>query len=320
MLFLFVKNLEAQKLVILIGLLIAFVATARQTHRQEKNLPRDAGREFAHEGAKSAGKARGAGIIFVHIFNLTALIFMPVKWEYIIYMVLIQACMLTGYLDDASDKPWSPLRKGLLDLAIAVLVAVEYLYQHGSDVYLALSGIRFHMPAPVFFLLAVGLVWMSINVTNCADGVDGLSGTLVIATLIGFYNVMNTLMVSRDFIPFLFLFMICLLAYLWFNATPSILMMGDAGSRAMGLMIAICALLSGAPFLYLILAAVLLLDGGLGLLKVSLIKVFHIHILKNIRTPLHDHVRKNMGWSNTQCVFRFVIIQIMLMMIVLFII
>jgi phospho-N-acetylmuramoyl-pentapeptide-transferase len=55
-----------------------------------------------------------------------------------------------------------------------------------------------------------------------------------------------------------------------------------------------------------------MVDGGIGLLKVSLIRVFKIHILKNVRTPLHDHVRKNLGWSNAQTVFKFAIIQIMI--------
>ena len=58
----------------------------------------------------------------------------------------------------------------------------------------------------------------------------------------------------------------------------------------------------------------MILDGGLGLLKVSLIRVFKIYILKNVRTPLHDHVRKNKEWSNTQTVFRFAIIQIVVSM------
>ena len=96
--------------------------------------------------------------------------------------------------------------------------------------------------------------------------------------------------------------------------------MGDAGSRSMGIVIAIAAVNSGSPFLYLLLSLVIMLDGGLGLLKVSLIRVFKIHILKNTRTPLHDHVRKNMGWSNTHCVFRFSIIQIMVSAIALYII
>ena len=59
-------------------------------------------------------------------------------------------------------------------------------------------------------------------------------------------------------------------------------------------------------------AFMLIMDGGLGLLKVALIRVFKIHILKNTLTPLHDHVRKKLDWSNTQTVFRFAIIQIVL--------
>ena len=55
---------------------------------------------------------------------------------------------------------------------------------------------------------------------------------------------------------------------------------------------------------------ILILDGGLGLVKVALLRFLKIHILKNTRTPLHDHVRKVKDWSNTQTVFRFVIIQI----------
>ena len=42
--------------------------------------------------------------------------------------------------------------------------------------------------------------------------------------------------------------------------------------------------------------------------------------MKNIRTPLHDQVRKNMGWSNTQNVFRFAIIQIVVNVIYLYLI
>ena len=108
------------------------------------------------------------------------------------------------------------------------------------------------------------------------------------------------------------LFAVCILGYLWYNATPSKLMMGDAGSRAMGIFISIAALKSGSPLLYIPVALVLILDGGLGLVKVTLIRVCKIHIMKNIRTPLHDHVRKVSGWSNTQTVFRFAIIQIVL--------
>ena len=56
----------------------------------------------------------------------------------------------------------------------------------------------------------------------------------------------------------------------------------------------------------------LILDGGLGLIKVSFMRFLHINLMKNIRTPIHDHMRKNEEWSDAQVVFRFAIIQIVI--------
>ena len=164
----------------------------------------------------------------------------------------------------------------------------------------------------MFAVLIIIMVWVSVNVTNCADGVDGLSGTLAIITLMTIYTINRVLGVGEDLSFLILLFAACILGYLWYNATPSRLMMGDAGSRTMGLFISIAALKTGCPALYIPVALVLILDGGLGLIKVALLRFLKIRILKNTRTPLHDHVRKSWGWSNTQTVFRFAIIQIIL--------
>jgi phospho-N-acetylmuramoyl-pentapeptide-transferase len=173
-------------------------------------------------------------------------------------------------------------------------------------------GTELQIPPVVFGILTVVLVWASINVTNCSDGVDGLSGTLTIITLMTVFVLDNVLGVEDDFNFCILLFGVCLLGYLWYNATPSKLLMGDAGSRAMGIFIAIAVLKLHSPFMYLLVAAVLIVDGGLGLIKVSLLRFLKIHILKNVTTPIHDHVRKKMGWSNAQVVFRFAIIQIVI--------
>ncbi len=97
-------------------------------------------------------------------------------------------------------------------------------------------------------------------------------------------------------------------------------MMGDAGSRAIGLFIAISVIKTGSPFLYIPVAFVLMVDGGIGLVKVSLLRFFKIKILTKVRTPLHDHVRKNRSWSNAQTVFKFAIIQIMISLAVLWLV
>ena len=66
------------------------------------------------------------------------------------------------------------------------------------------------------------------------------------------------------------------------------------------------------------LAIILIIDGGLGLIKVSFIRFLHINLMQNIRTPIHDHMRKNKGWSDAQVVFRFAIIQIVVAAAIIF--
>ena len=292
------------------GLLFAFLVTIVATDKLSQFLPKDAGRDFAHDGKLSAGKPRGAGIIFVLAFVVAAILFAPMNVEYLIYLVLVAICMLTGYLDDASKNPWGEYKKGFLDLCVAVMVAVTFLKYNSNVVELAMFGTEFIIHPVLFAVLTVVLVWTSVNVTNCTDGVDGLSGTLTIITLMTIYGINVLKEIQGDFSFLILIFAVCILGYLWYNATPSRLMMGDAGSRAMGLFISIAILKTGSPFLYIPAAIVLILDGGLGILKVSLIRFCKIHILKNVRTPLQDHVRKVWMWSNTQTVFRFAIIQI----------
>lgn len=297
-------------LVATVGILFAFFATVLLLWKCKDKLPRDIGRDFAVDGKLSAGKPRGAGFLFVLIFVAAALMFAPIEVEWIIYLLLVSASMLTGFLDDCAKHPWGEYKKAVLDLIIAIMVAVTYINYHGTTVTFLTTGTSLTLPVWLFGLLTVVLVWASINVTNCADGVDGLSATLTTITLLSFYILNAILGQESTFNYLLLLFMACLLGYLWHNATPSTMLMGDAGSRAMGTLIAIAALISGRPFVYLLFAVVLMVDGGIGLVKVALLRFLKIRILKNTRTPLHDHVRKVSGWSNTQAVFRFAIIQI----------
>lgn len=305
-------NISDISIIAFVGVIFAFAVTCISISKFSRFLPKDMGRQFAHDGKLSAGKPRGAGIIFIFVFVLSTILFAEMNVEIGVYLALIVIEMLTGYFDDAAEKPWGEYLKGFLDFVVAVIVALVYLHFNSSEIYFAIFDKTFFIPPVVFAILTVVLVWASINVTNCSDGVDGLSGTLTIITIMTFFVIDNILGVFDGFNYTILLFAVCLLGYLWYNATPSKLLMGDAGSRAMGIFIAIVALKSHSPFLYLLAAAVLIIDGGLGLIKVSLIRFLKIHILKNTTTPIHDHVRKQKDWSNAQVVFRFAIIQIVI--------
>ena len=294
------------------GIMVSFILTCLLLWKCTKILPKDMGRAFAHDGTLSAGKPRGAGFIFILVFVFTALIFSKLNTEIFIYLILVVAAMLTGFLDDCAKSPWGEYKKGLLDLVIAVMLAVTFLNFNENVIYLASVNKYITINKWLFGVLIVILVWASINVTNCSDGVDGLSGTLTIVTLASIYVIDLIKGMDSDFSYLILIFIISILGYLWFHATPSEMLMGDAGSRAMGLFISIAILKSGSPLLYLLVAAVLIIDGGLGLIKVALLRFCKIKILKNVRTPIHDHVRKVWGWSNTHTVYRFTIIQIVL--------
>ncbi len=275
-------------------------------------LPRDGGKEFAVGGEASRGKATGAGIIFVSVFIVTTFLFVKISAETSIYMGIFFLEMLFGFLDDSSRKPWGRLKKGLLDLASAAAGAGTFLYFHGE-----LSGFHWgnrfvSLPKPMYFCLAVLLILVAINVTNCSDGVDGLAGSLFLITVVP----MLLLIPGRtesDFFRSICFFMAAVLAYLWFNTNPSSVLMGDAGSRVLGYVIALAAMHSGHPLLYIPFSLMLLLDGGASLFKISMIHLTgKKDFMHTIRTPLHDHARKNKGWPAQQVTQRFIIMQIVI--------
>ena len=295
-----------------VGILFAFAMTCLMLSKCTRILPKDMGRAYAHDGSLSAGKPRGAGFWFVLVYVVSTLIFAKMNVEILIYLILVVAAMLTGFLDDCAKSPWGEYKKGILALIIAIMLAITFLNFNDNRIFIACADKYVTINPVVFGILIVILVWASINVTNCSDGVDGLSGTLTIITLSSVYVIDLIKGMDSKFSYTILLFIISILGYLWFNATPSKMLMGDAGSRAMGLFISIAVLKMGSPILYLLVAGVLIVDGGLGLIKVSLLRFLKIKILTNVRTPIHDHVRKVWNWSNTHTVYRFAIIQIVL--------
>lgn len=275
----------------------------------KNKLPKDQGREFAFNGKLSAGKVRGAGIVFVCAFIIAALLFVPVSLEYVFYYVLIFLGMLSGYLDDRSEKPWGEYKKGAIDLVISALTAANFVYFNQDLTGISFFGLTFNIPPVVFGIIATVLVWMLINAVNCSDGIDGFCGSLTIVSLVSVMAAGQLLGMDNRTNYLIILMILVLIPYLWKNAEPSTMMMGDAGSRALGLFLCICVLKSGNILLVIPLCFMLCLDGLLGIAKVSLIRFLKLNPFKNIRTPLHDHFRKNKGWSNTQVIFRFCMIQ-----------
>ncbi len=310
----FNDNIDALRFIYLGGVILTFIVTFILLKKLMDKLPTDIGRAYAVNAEKAKGKPRGAGVIIIPAFFLCSLLFAPLSLEYLIYGVLLVIVMLTGFLDDASKNPWSDYKKGALDLILSIGLSVTYTLYNGSAVRLSIissiagKSISFTLPTVVYIILGTILVWMSINVVNCTDGVDGLCTSLSMIVLVTFFMITP----DMEFLAEISVLAGALAAYLWFNSSPSQMLMGDAGSRPIGVFLALAAMKSGDPFVFLILCLIFILDGGLGLVKIFLLRFFKISIFKNTRMPLHDHARKNKGWSDTQTVLRFCILQFLL--------
>ena len=101
------------------------------------------------------------------------MLFVPFTAENLIYILLVVGGMMSGYLDDASEKPWGEYKKGLIDLVIALAGSFTYVNFNGSTIRIPFTELSVTLPRWLYILLGVVLIWTAINVTNCSDGVDG---------------------------------------------------------------------------------------------------------------------------------------------------
>lgn len=326
------RLLQSNAVLICLALYSGFVVTRGLLPRFYKFLPSDRGREFTISAEAAKGKPTGAGVVFISFFVLVCIVFAPLSLVQGCIVALTWITMLTGYLDDRSLHGWGEYRKALLDLVVCLAASFVLYYLNPANA----DGVYFwfpfvtgtvKIPVAVFIIVSTVVLWTSINTTNCTDGVDGLSSTLVLIGLgmmgVIFYIVLG----HRDIAEYLlvphlsngaswaiiiFALFGVLMGYLWHNAFPSKVLMGDAGSRALGFFIGCMVLVSGNPFLILATSSIILVNGGMGLLKVFLLRFFKIKIFANIRFPLHDHMRKNRNWSPTQVLIKFMIMQLLI--------
>jgi phospho-N-acetylmuramoyl-pentapeptide-transferase len=287
-------------------------------------LPRDRGRAFAVNADQSVGKPISAGLIFVSLFCVAALIFIPWSASCLRILPFVVAAMLVGYFDDRRGG-FTEYQLAAMDLAIAAAASVTILGVHDWAVWLPGWKTQLLLPAALALPVATVIVWTSINATNCSDGVDAVSGSLsgtaiMILGALLYAVIGNADVASHLSIPFnregaewaimAFLMVGCVSGYLWYNAPPSQVLMGDAGSRPLGLLIGLLVTATGNPLFLVLVGSVIVLNGATGLVKVAITRFLGIKVLAGIRFPLHDHVRKELGWSNAQVLVRFLLLHL----------
>ncbi|HLZ31245.1 MAG TPA: phospho-N-acetylmuramoyl-pentapeptide-transferase [Chloroflexota bacterium] len=154
--------------------------------------------------------------------------------------------------------------------------------------------------------LIVPLAWLAIvgaaHAVNLTDGLDGLAGHTAAVAFVA-YGVIAFLQGQVYLVTFCFTVAGALLAFLWFNAYPAQVIMGDTGALALGATLAVVALMLGQVLLLPIVGFVYV---AVTLSVIIQVGYFRLSSGKRLfgRAPLHRHFEL-MGWSQMQVAQRF---------------
>jgi len=331
-----------------LGTLMAGFVIWRLLPKYSRHMPTDKGKMLAPDGGvTSVGKPTGTGMLMSLLTLPIIVLCVPLRLPECGVLVCLYVCMAFGYFDDKSARPWGEMKKGLLDLLVALVTATLIYWVQGGALWVPFFKDVIDLPFWLYIPGAALLLWLTINTTNCSDGVDGLAGTLTLFSLfslvallygvVGYFPIADYLLIPHNPAGARWAILVAIYAgalagYLWHNAEPSRVLMGDAGSRLLGMLVGVAVLVAGNPFLIIVVAPVVLVNGGTGLFKLVFLRVLRrigfdvrpthtlneeevagqhviIRALHSVRFPLHDHCRKKHAWSNAQVLMRFTLVQ-----------
>ncbi len=186
--------------------------------------------------------------------------------------------------------------------------------------------------APVFVLFTGAVVSGSSNAVNLTDGLDGLAAglTAIAAATFGIFAYIAGRVDTSAYLGFFYLpgageltiFAVALagaaVGFLWFNAHPAEVFMGDTGSLALGGAIGVMAILLKGEFLLVIVGGVFVMETLSVILQTSYFKYTRARYGEGRRifrmAPIHHHFEK-LGWPETKVVVRFWILGLMCAMV-----
>lgn len=284
---------------------------------------------FSMMHAKKAGTPTMGGVLIwvvVFILAVSLLYFsqlFPNSWlghfsfltraQTLLPLGALIASAFVGLLDDYLNiRGFGPKGGGLrmrhrflVFLAIAVIGALWFSLKLDWDL--------FHIPFVgdfnigwwyfPFFVFIVVATAFSVNET---DGLDGLAGGTLL-TSFGAFAIISFAQGKYDLAVFCGVIIGALLAFLWFNINPARFFMGDTGSMALGVTLALVALLTNSALLLPIIGLVFVIESLSVIIQLFWRKVFQHKLF--LSTPIHHHLEAN-GWSEPKIVMRFWVISI----------
>ena len=238
--------------------------------------------------------------------------------------ILVLAGM--GFLDDYIKVTKSHNRgifwkkKGYITLAISMLLA--WWLVAGTGVSETISLTRAHFPGLdvpwwVWVLWAGTMIWATSNAVNVTDGLDGLAGGSALMgflafTIVGYialryptiYDVVNPL----DMAVLAAAFAGACGGFLWFNAAPARIFMGDVGALALGTALSLLALTLNTHLLLILICGINVMEAGSVAVQMIVFRASGRKKRLFRMSPIHHHFELG-GWPETTVIIRFWLIS-----------
>lgn len=197
-------------------------------------------------------------------------------------------------------------------IVAAAILHAPFPYGLGlSSVYLPFVG-RYDIGLLYVPIAAFAIIGMA-NAVNFSDGLDTLAaGTAAVAFVA--YAIIAYRQGQLGVVTFCFTMVGALMGFLWFNASPAQVFMGDTGSLAIGAALAVAAFMTGQWLLLPVVGAVFVAEALSVIVQVSYFKYTKRRFGEGRRlfkmTPLHHHFEM-LGWSESQVAMRFWMLAMM---------
>jgi phospho-N-acetylmuramoyl-pentapeptide-transferase len=198
----------------------------------------------------------------------------------------------------------------IIALAAAVLLYWVVNDRHG---WVAVPTVPVLLDIGLLYIpVAVILITGSANAVNLTDGLDGLAG-LISATAFVAYGIIAFLQDQQFLVVFSFIVIGATFGFLWYNAKPAQMFMGDVGSQALGAALGVLALMTNQWLIFPIIIAIPVATELSTTLQVLYFRATGGKRLFKM-APLHHHFEL-IGWSETQIVQRWWLIAMLTAMI-----
>ena len=286
---------------------------------------------------KKTGTPTMGGLIILLGIVLGTVLWSDLSNIYVLTVVFVSIGLgILGFLDDLlkikqKNSRGLPSKIKFLGQIIIGLVAIFILIEFSDHQYLKNLYFPFFknliLPLGIFFIpFALIVIVGSSNAVNLTDGLDGLATVPVMLVALSFtlisYVVGNTIISEYLFIPYIAdtgelsifcgaIFGSCL-GFLWYNAPPAKIFMGDTGSLSLGGSLAAVAIIVKHEIVLAIIGGLFVLETVSVIIQVLSFKLTGKRVF--MMAPIHHHFEKK-GWAESTVVIRFWIIAIILALI-----